>query len=165
MTQHNPPQRNPRDTATRETEVRTPRQWLPPSLLPEPAPEPGYVLHWKRLSLRGEPDATHFSKVLREGWEPCKLSEHPELRMNANPRADGQFADMIEMGGLVLCRMPKELRDQRNAYYNGLANAQQSRVASDFLSKNDPRMPMLNPTVTTKVEFGKGKASGEDTES
>lgn len=164
MTQQNSPQRIPRDTATRETEVRTPRQWIPPSLLPEPAPEAGYVLHWKRLAVHGETDATHFNKVLREGWEPCKLSDHPELKMHANPRADGQFADMIEMGGLVLCRMPKELRDQRNAYYSGLANAQQTRVTQDYLSKNDPRMPMLNPSLTTKVEFGKGRSDGEASE-
>jgi hypothetical protein len=165
MAQQNSPQRIPRDTATRETEVRTPRQWLPPSLLPEPAPEPGYVLHWKRLSVHGEPDVTHFNKILREGWEPCKLSDHPELRMNVNPRADGQFADMIEMGGLILCRMPKELRDQRNAYYSNLANAQQQRVTTDYLSKSDPRMPMLDPTVTSKVEFGRDRASGDSDES
>lgn len=154
-----PQDRTPRDTATRQDEVRTTRQWLPPSLLPEPAPEPGYVHRWIRFALNGAQDPAYISKSAREGWEPCKLSEHPELRMQVNPRADGVHADMIEMGGLVLCRMPKEMAQQRDAYYARIATAQNQRASADYAQINDPRMPQLKPKIETEVEFGRGRAS------
>lgn len=160
MTTNQPQSRVTRDSATREETVRMPREWLPPSHIPEPRPEPGFVLHWKRASLHGTADTGNMNKALREGWEPCKLSDHPELKMHANPKAEGLNADIIEMGGLILCRMPVELRDQREAYYRGVARDQQRATATKFQSdaKAVDSMPLLSPAVRTQVEFGKGRS-------
>ena len=47
----------------------------------------------------------NYSKKLREGWEPVPLAEAPEMEhlvLDPNPRFKGN----VEVGGLLLCRMP-----------------------------------------------------------
>jgi hypothetical protein len=82
--------------------------------------------------------------------------------MQVNPRADGVHADMVEMGGLVLCRMPIEMAKQRDAYYARIANAQSQRATADYAQVNDPRMPQLRPEIRSEVEFGRGRPSQDE---
>ena len=90
-----------RDLDTREQTER-PKKWMPPQLLPDPNPEPGYAFRWIRLSTLGTADAMNISSKLREGWEPVKASEHPEIRlMSGQPN---RFPDSIEVGGLQIGR-------------------------------------------------------------
>ena len=141
-----------RDLETRETAER-PKQWMPPQLLPDPKPEPGYVFRWVRISTLTKSDATNLSSKLREGWEPVKASDHPEIRLFGS--ANGQFPDSVEVGGLLLCKTPVEFVDQRNAYYSKQAEAQMQSVDNTFMRENDPRMPMFKER-SSKVTFGKG---------
>jgi hypothetical protein len=143
-----------RELDTREKSQRPQKRWTPPQLLPEPNPEPGYEFHWVRVSTQGNADATNISAKLREGYEPVKASEHPEIVLyGANPNA--RFPDSIEIGGLLLCKIPAEFHAQRNDYYTQQHNSQMQSVDNNFMRENDPRMPLFNER-RTKVTFGKG---------
>jgi hypothetical protein len=90
---------------------------------------------------------------MREGWEPVKHSEHPEIQLPAS--ADSRFKDSVEVGGLLLCKMPQEMVDQRNDYYKQKAEGQAKAVDNSFMKENDPRMPLFADKKSTK-SFGKG---------
>jgi len=141
-----------RDLETRER-VERPKQWLPPQLLPDPTPEPGYAFRWIRISTLNKTDATNLSSKLREGWEPVKASDHPEIRLFGS--TNGQFPDSVEVGGLLLCKTPVEFTEQRDAYYRQQAEAQMQSVDNTYMRENDPRMPMFKER-SSKVTFGKG---------
>ena len=144
--------RTNREQATRETTMR-PKKWTPPQLLPDPNPEPGYAFRWIRISTLGKDDATNISGKLREGWEPVKASEHPEVRLFNS--GQNRFPDSIEVGGLLLCKTPVEFTEQRDAYYRNQAESQMQSVDNNFMRENDARMPLFNERKTT-VTFGKG---------
>jgi len=144
--------RTNRELETREKTTRR-KSWAPSELLPTPNPEPGYDFHWVRISTLGAADPMNVSSKLREGWEPCKASDHPEitLMMVENDR----FKDNIVIGGLMLCKTPTELVDERNAYYNEQAKNQMNAVDNNFMRENDPRMPLFKERKST-VSFGRG---------
>ncbi len=144
--------RQPRELDTRE-KMERPKHWMPPQLLPDPTPEPGYAYRWIRISSLGKDDATNISGKLREGWEPVRAADHPEIRLfgSSNPK----FPDCVEVGGLLLCKTPVEFTEQRNDYYRKQAEAQMSSVDNTYMRENDPRMPMFKERKST-VTFGKG---------
>ena len=141
-----------RELETRERTVRK-KAWTRPEVLPSPNPEPGYDFHWVRVSTQGQVDATNVSSKLREGWEPVKATDHPEITIVAIEQE--RFKDNIVIGGLMLCKAPKEMIEERNAYYNDQAQAQMTSVDNSLMRENDPRMPLFNDRKT-KVTFGKG---------
>jgi len=144
--------RKDRELETRERTVRK-KAWTRPEVLPSPNPEPGYDFHWVRVSTQGQVDATNVSSKLREGWEPVKATDHPEITIVAIEQE--RFKDNIVIGGLMLCKAPKEMVEERNAYYNDQAQAQMTSVDNSLMRENDPRMPLFNERKT-KVTFGKG---------
>jgi hypothetical protein len=145
--------RQPRDLESR-AKVERPKQWMPPELLPSPNPEPGYEFRWIRVSTLGTADPMNISSKLREGWEPVKASEHPEIQL-MNIGEKSRFADSIEIGGLILCKTPSELVDQRNGYYQKQTDSQMQSVDNNFMRENDPRMPLFKER-RTEVKFGRG---------
>ena len=144
--------RTPREIETREKVVRK-KAWTRPEVLPTPNPEPGYKFHWVRISTRGESDAMNVSSQLRQGWVPVKASDHPEIFL-AHVESD-RFKDNIVIGGLLLCKAPEELVEERTDYYQQQAEAQIKSVDHNFMRENDPRMPLFNERKT-KVTFGRG---------
>jgi len=145
--------RQPRDLEVRATAER-PKQWMPPELLPSPNPEPGYEFRWIRVSTLGNADPMNISSKLREGWEPVKASEHPEIQL-MNIGEKSRFPDSIEIGGLILCKTPKEFVDQRNGYYQKQTDSQMQSVDNNFMRENDPRMPLFKER-RSEVKFGRG---------
>ena len=146
--------RTPRDAETRMAQTRQ-MSWKPPSLLPDPTPQSGYVFRWVRTATLGTADNTNVSGKLREGWEPVKAEDHPELMLAADK--DSRFKGNVEVGGLLLCKMPAEMAKQRDAYYGDMARAQMESVDNNFMRENDPRMPLLKPERSSRVTFGRGK--------
>ena len=144
--------RKSRDLETRAATTR-PAKWMPPQLLPDPTPEEGYAYRWIRVSTLDKNDPTNLSSKLREGWEPVKASDHPEIRLFGS--SGGQFADSVVVGGLMLCKTPVEFTEQRNEYYRQQADTQMSSVDNTYMRENDPRMPLFKER-NTKVSFGKG---------
>ena len=145
--------RAPRELDSRATAER-PKKWMPPQLLPDPTPEPGYAFRWIRVSTLGTNDPMNVSSKMREGWEPVKASEHPEIQLMGT--GSNRFPDSIEVGGLILCKTPSELVQQRDEYYQAQANAQMQSVDNSFMRENDPRMPLFKER-SSKVTFGQGK--------
>jgi hypothetical protein len=141
-----------RELETRERKTRK-KAWQRPETLPSPNPEPGYDYHWVRVSTQGLIDATNVSSKLREGWEPVKAVDHPEITIVTIENE--KFKDNIVIGGLMLCKAPKELVAERNAYFSEQADAQIKSVDNNLMRENDPRMPLFNDRKT-KVTFGKG---------
>ena len=141
-----------REQTTREKTVRK-KAWQRPEVLPSPNPEPGYEFHWVRISTQGQVDATNVSSKLREGWEPVKASDHPEITMVTVE--NDRFKDNVVIGGLMLCKAPIELVEERNEYYNDQSTAQIQSVDNNLMRENDPRMPLFNERKT-KVSFGNG---------
>jgi hypothetical protein len=101
----------------------------------------------------GTADPSNISSKLREGYEPCKAEDYPELMLHAS--TDGRFKGNIEVGGLVLCRIPAEFLQQREAYYANQNKAQMESVDNNFMRDNDPRMSKFSEK-STKVTFGSG---------
>ena len=91
---------------------------------------------------------------MREGWVPVKADDHPEMQVMSD--VDSRFDGNIEVGGLLLCKAPKEQMDKRAAYYQQMAASQMESVDNSFMRENDPRMPLLKPDRTTRTQFGKG---------
>ena len=144
--------RTPRDLETRGTFQRQ-AQWAPAALLPEINKEPGWAYRWIRTSMAGQSDATNVSSKMREGWEPVKLSEHPELKLYIDPNT--RFPDAVEVGGLMLCKTSEAFVAQRTAYYNNQTQSQTEAVDNSFMKENDARMPLFSQK-SSKTSFGKG---------
>jgi len=144
--------RAPREADSRTVSYR-PQSWRAPEALPNPDHRPGWKHRWVRLSTLGEADPGNISAKLREGYEPCKAEEYPELMMHAT--TEGRFQGGIEMGGLLLCRIPEEFMEQRAEHYANQNKAQVNSVDNNFLRDSDPRMPLFSEKQT-KVTFGSG---------
>ena len=145
--------RNSRELDLRQTRER-PKSWAPPTLLPEPAPQDGYKFRWIRVSTLNQADPTNLSAKLREGWEPVRASDHPELHLHGMDTSE-KFKDNVVVGGLMLCKTPTEFVEQRNAYYQQQTATQTESVDNHFLRQNDPRMPLYSERKSS-VSFGKG---------
>jgi hypothetical protein len=142
-----------RELEGRETTQRK-QHWARPELLPTPNPEKGYVFRWIRTSIMGQFDPTNTSAKFREGWVPVKAEDHPEMQIFSDPQS--RFKDNVEVGGLVLCKAPQEMVDQRNEWYDQQAKSQMDAVDNTLMKTNDPRMPLFNERKSS-VSFGKGK--------
>jgi len=144
--------RIPRDLDTREKTARR-RAWQRPEVLPSPNPEPGYEFRWVRVSTHGQVDATNVSSKLQEGWEPVKAVDHPEITVVAVNH--DRFADNIVIGGLMLCKAPTEMIQERTEWFENQTRAQMQSVDNNLMRQSDPRMPLFNERKT-QVTFGKG---------
>jgi hypothetical protein len=141
-----------RELDTRAVTQR-PEAWRPPETLPMPEDRPGWKHRYVRISTMGQADPSNISSKLREGYEPCKAEDYPELMMHAT--VEGRFKGSIEIGGLLLCRIPEEFLKQRADYYDKQNKSQIDSVDNNFLRENDPRMPLFSERKT-KVTFGSG---------
>jgi hypothetical protein len=128
--------RNPRTLEAREKTTRY--VYTPASALPDPTPEPGMVYRWIATHVLGQPQNTNVSTKMREGWEPVKAVDHPELMLEGNAKTGN-----VELGGLMLCKMPRERAQARDEYYAKQAQAQMESVDNSFMRNNDPRMPLF----------------------
>src|SRR5574343_431280 len=129
------------------------KAWTPPQTLPSPKEQPGWVFRWIRTSMMGQADPTNTSAKFREGWEPVKAADHPELMLFADPNS--KFKDNVEIGGLLLCKAPQEVVDQRNEYYAKMSAGQMEAVDNNFMKVNDERMPLFAEKKST-TSFGRG---------
>lgn len=140
--------RDPRTLDTRENTERK-ATWKRPSALPDPAPQEGVEYRWIRTSALGQSDMTNVSAKFREGWEPVKLEDHPELKIL--PDVDSRFKGNVEVGGLLLCKNSTEMMDSRRDYQQGQAKSQMQAVDNSFMKESDPRMPVLKPEKSTRT--------------
>jgi hypothetical protein len=141
--------RTNRDLETREQSARK-RVWTPPTLLPSPAPQDGYAFRYIRTSVAGQADHKNVAAKASEGWEPVRIEDHPELQNF------GKGSGNVEIGGLILCKTPTEMVDQRNAYYADITKKQAQAVDANLMRENDPRMPLFSEKHTTTSRSARG---------
>ena len=145
-------ERTPRNLQTRESSARS-MEYVPPSTLPDPTPQPGWSFRWIATSVLNQAMPQNVSRKTREGWEPVKAIDHPELMLAGDKNGN------VELGGLMLCKMPTELANSRNSYYQRQNNAQMESVDNHFMRNSDPRMPLFSEkksSTTRGVGFGNG---------
>ena len=145
--------RTPRDGEQRDSYVRPSDSWIPASVIPDPKPQDGWVFRWVRTSILGQTDATHTSRMFREGWEPVKAEDHPELMLESD--VGSKYKGNIEVGGLLLCKAPEGKMKSRSEHFQKMADNQMQSVDNNYLRENDPRMPLLEPERSTRTTFGR----------
>jgi hypothetical protein len=134
--------------------------WTPPQLLPEPNPIPGWKFKYVRIATMGQADPTNTSAKFREGWEPVKATDHPEIMHLADQNTGSRFKDNIEIGGLLLCKAPEEMVQQRSQHYADMNKAQMDGVENNFMRQKDDRANMaLFSDKKSSVSFGRGNKS------
>jgi hypothetical protein len=144
--------RTPRDNVSREKQARA--VYVPPTALPDPTPEPGYVYRWVATHVLGQHEPTNVSRKFRDGWEPVKAVDHPELMITGNEKTGN-----VEIGGLMLCKMPIEKAKARDEYYDQQAQNQMDSVDNHFMRNNNPMMPLFaekKSSVSRGAGFGSG---------
>ena len=144
--------RKPRELEDR-IQAERPKQWQQAELLPEPDKDPSYAYRWIRVANLNAADPRNLSAKLREGWEPVALEEQPKFKLLADPNS--RYKDNIEIGGLLLCKTPKEFVEQRNAHFAKQTQAQTEAVDNSLMRQSDPRMPLFNERKSS-TSFGKG---------
>jgi hypothetical protein len=140
-----------RDSRTEDTREKSERKvtWQRPSALPDPTPQEGVEFRWIRTSALGQSDMTNVSSKFREGWEPVKLEDHPELKIMSD--VDSKFKGNVEVGGLLLCKNSTENMDARRDYQQNQASSQMQAVDNSYMKESDPRMPVLRPEKSTRT--------------
>jgi hypothetical protein len=128
-------------------------EYRPMADLPEPEPEAGFVFRYVRVSAGGVHDTRNIARRFAEGWRPVSATEQPKVanllgRIGVN--ADGH----IEIGGLMLCKLPVEIQSARTRYYQRIASDQLRAVDSRYLAGQDRRMPKLAPERSSYVTSG-----------
>jgi hypothetical protein len=144
--------RTPRDNVSREKQARA--VYVPPTALPDPTPEPGYVYRWVATHVLGQAEPTNVSRKFRDGWEPVKAVDHPELMIVGSEKTGN-----VEIGGLMLCKMPAERAKARDDYYDQQAQNQMESVDNHFMRNNNPMMPLFaekKSSVSRGAGFGSG---------
>ncbi len=134
-------ERTSRAEDTRDKKSRAKMTFVPTGLLPEIEPDPDYIYRWVRISSRGMSDNPNVNARMREGWVPVKSEEMPGIQQYPDPQSS--FPGMIEHGGLLLCKISKEIIVARNEYFAKKARQQIESVNNNLMRENDRRMPLF----------------------
>ena len=149
--------RTPRSAETRTATARK-KSWAPPSRLDAPPAPPGYKHKWIRAEAGGQEDRVNVAGKLREGYELVRAEEHPDFVIPSVD--DGRHAGVIGVGGLLLAKIPVEVAEERNAYYQGRTRDQLQAVDNELMKSNaHGSMRITNPERQSRVSFGGPKAT------
>ena len=145
--------RTPRNASSRSSQAAR-KPWTPPQILETPDAPPGVKYRWIRTHIRGEDDKTNVHMRFREGFEPVKPSEVAGYDLPTID--DGKLAGTVGVGGLILCKIPVETANERNAHFERQTENQMRAVDNDLMREENPAMPMTRERKT-QVSFGKGR--------
>ena len=146
-----PIDRTKRAAETRDKTSRK-KSWTPPSMLDAPEPPPGYKYRWLREATGGVDDKVNMSKRMREGYEPVRAEDHADF---IAPTIDeGRNAGTIGVGGLILAKIPEEIADQRNEYYQQQSENAMAAVDNDLMRESNAAMPISKPNRQSQTTFG-----------
>tara|TARA_R110000824_G_scaffold55358_4_gene152594 strand:+ start:6452 stop:6919 length:468 start_codon:yes stop_codon:yes gene_type:complete len=140
-----------RETRDESTRIK---EWKPPSLLEAPPARPGYKQRWIATKILGVDNPTNWAKRRREGWEPRKPETITDTGFHAPTIEHGQYSGFIGIEGMVLCEMPEEMVNQRNAYYQSKTDAQMESVKSDLHRAESPGNPIHRDHKTSVTRGG-----------
>ena len=142
--------KTPRASQSRVSDKK-PTTWTPPSSLDAPTAPDGFRHRWIRTETLGMDDTKNMSGKLRSGWELVRADQYPE---HPYPQvAEGKYAGVIGVGGLVLARIPEEIAKSREAYFRKQVSDRDEAVNNDLLKEQHPSMP-INSERQSRVTFG-----------
>ncbi len=149
-------ERSPRGLDSREATQRY-QNWENTANLPDPDPQEGWGFRWVRTSLVGNSDNPNVSKSFRDGWSPCRLEDHPELQIHMQDHnSEWAAKGNIEVGGLLLCKMPEERAKAREKHFSDMAQQQVETVDNTYFKDQDSRMATKQVYERkSKTTFGK----------
>ena len=142
-----------RASQTREKDSR-PKVWTPPSSLDAPPAPTGYRHRWIRAESMGSDDTKNIMGKLRSGWELVRADEYPEEDFPSVQ--DGKHAGVIGVGGLLLARIPEELAQSREEFFNQKVSDREQAVENDLMKEQHNAMP-INQERQSRVTFGGSK--------
>ena len=113
-----------------------------------------------RLEVRGQDDRKNVMARLREGWVPVRADEYPDFE---SPIVEqGKFEGVIGVGGLILCRIPIETVQEREAFFASKTQNQMDAVDNDMLRDGShPSMSISRPERQSRVTIGGTQGSSE----
>lgn len=142
-----------REEDTRSVNVRE-KAWEPALKLPAPKKNSDTLdFRYVRVSIRNEADNVNLSQAIRDGWEPVRSVDYPELKV-MNDIGSVHFADGVHIGGCLLCSRPKEIGDQRRRYSAQESVRQVRSVKESYMNDNDKRMNKFAESESRVKNFG-----------
>ena len=143
-------QKTSRAAVTRSKTER-PKVYKPPSSLDAPPAPDGFRHRWIRAESVGFQDSKNIYGRLREGYELVRADEYKDSDYPVV--AEGKYAGVIGVGGLLLARIPIELAEARMAYQKRQTEGQDESIENDLLKDQDKRMP-IKVDRSSKHTFG-----------
>ena len=137
--------------AVTRSKTERPKVYKPPSSLDAPPAPDGFRHRWIRAESVGFQDSKNIFGRLREGYELVRADEYGDSDYPVV--ADGKYAGVIGVGGLLLARIPEELAQARMDYQKTLTEGQDESVENDLLKDQDKRMP-IKIDRSSKHTFG-----------
>ena len=138
------------------TKTERPKEYKPPSSLDAPPAPDGFRHRWIRAESLGFTDSKNIYGRLREGYELVRADEYSDTDYPVV--AEGKYAGVIGVGGLLLARIPEELAHARADYQKKLTEGQDEAVESDLLREQHKSMP-IDVERQSRVTFGGTKKS------
>ena len=138
------------------TKTERPKEYKPPSSLDAPKAPDGFRHRWIRAESVGFQDSKNIYGRLREGYELVRADEYSDADYPVV--AEGKYAGVIGVGGLLLARIPEELAKARVEYQKKLSDAQDESVETDLLREQHKSMP-IDVDRQSRVTFGGTKKS------
>jgi hypothetical protein len=129
-------------------------QWRPSNLLEAPEARPGFSQRWIATMVLGQETPTNVAKRLREGWQPRDPKTVKDLQ-HFPTIEHGRFTGHIGIEGMVLCEMPTEMVDQRNAYYAKMTDNLMHSVENDMNRAETPGQPIQRTFKSSVTTGGK----------
>ena len=142
--------RTSRSSQTRDKTARR-QPWRPPSRLDAPSPPAGFKYRWIRAEVMGQDDKKNVSARMREGYEPVRLEELGDFE--APTVEDGAMKGVVSVGGLLLAKIPEEIVEERNKYFQSKTSTQMEAVDRDLMKESNPAMP-ISKDRKSQVHFG-----------
>ena len=144
-----------RASQTREKSEKK-KVWSPPSSLDAPTAPDGYRHRWIRAETLGYNDTKNVAASLREGYELVRSDEYPDSDYPTSN--DGKYAGVIQVGGLLLARIPEEIALQIEAYYNKQTRDKDEAINNDLMKEKQSGMSFSSDSQS-RVTFGGTKKS------
>ena len=137
--------------AETRTKTERPKEYKPPSSLDAPKAPDGFRHRWIRAESVGFQDSKNIYGRLREGYELVRADEYSNADYPVV--AEGKYAGVIGVGGLLLARIPEELAKARVDYQRKLTEGQDEAVETDLLREQHKSMP-IDIDRQSRVTFG-----------
>ena len=142
--------------AVTRSKTERPKEYKPPSSLDAPKAPDGFRHRGISAESVGFQDSKNIYGRLREGYELVRADEYANADYPVV--AEGKYAGVIGVGGLLLARIPEELAKARVEYQKKLSEAQDESVETDLLREQHKSMP-IDVDRQSRVTFGGTKKS------